>query len=81
MSYAGQYSHEDPYPYFAASSIAAVDRKARALNMSRNRLVIRALERELAAGADWSPRFFEKLSVIDSETATAVNELFATLRP
>src|SRR5262249_6183398 len=39
----------------------AVDRKARALKMSRNRLIVRALERELTSGADWSPEFFERL--------------------
>ena len=37
-------------------------RKARALRISRNQLVVRALEREVRAGADWSPGFFERLS-------------------
>jgi metal-responsive CopG/Arc/MetJ family transcriptional regulator len=39
--------------------LEAVDRKARALKMSRNRLILRALEREFTPGSDWSPGFFE----------------------
>jgi metal-responsive CopG/Arc/MetJ family transcriptional regulator len=60
--------------------LEAVDRKARALKMSRNRLIVRALERELKQESDWSPGFFEQLSAIDSETAAAVDELLASVR-
>src|SRR5207302_179758 len=60
--------------------LEAVDRKARALKMSRNRLIVRALERELAPGSDWSPGFFERLGAIDSETASAVDELLVSVR-
>ncbi len=60
--------------------LEAVDRKARALKMSRNRLIVRALERELKQESDWSPGFFEQLSSIDSETAAAVDELLASVR-
>lgn len=60
--------------------LEAVDRKARALKVSRNRLIIRALERELRQEADWSPGFFEQLSGIDSETAAAVDELLTSVR-
>jgi len=60
--------------------LEAVDRKARALKMSRNRLILRALERELTPGSDWSPGFFEQLSAIDSETVAAVDELLASVR-
>lgn len=60
--------------------LEAVDRKARALKMSRNRLILRALEKELAPGSDWSPGFFERLSAVDSETVTAVDELLAAVR-
>jgi hypothetical protein len=35
-----------------------VDRKAKALRVSRNQLVVRALEREVRDGSDWSPGFF-----------------------
>jgi len=59
--------------------LEAVDRKARALKMSRNRLIIQALERELTPGSDWSPGFFDQLSSVDSETATAVDELLTSV--
>jgi metal-responsive CopG/Arc/MetJ family transcriptional regulator len=57
----------------------AVDRKARALQMSRNRLIVRALERELTSGSDWSPGFFEQLKAVDTETAEAVDELLVSV--
>ena len=41
--------------------LKAVDRKARALRISRNQLVVRALEREVRDLSDWSPGFFERL--------------------
>jgi len=58
----------------------AVDRKARVLRISRNQLVVRALERELRAGADWSPGFFERLSQCDPDTAEDVDDLLQAVR-
>ncbi len=55
--------------------LEAVDRKARALRISRNQLVTRALEREVREGSDWSPGFFEQLSETDLEIAASVDEL------
>ena len=55
--------------------LEAVDRKAKALRISRNQLVVRALERELRDGADWSPGFFDRLAERDRGTAEAVDEL------
>lgn len=60
--------------------LAAVDRKARSLRMSRNQLIIRALEREVAVGSDWSAGFFERLEDVDEATAQAVDELSAEIR-
>lgn len=60
--------------------LAAVDRRARALDVSRNRLIIRALERELREGADWSPGFFDRVADVDADTAAAVDELDAAIR-
>jgi hypothetical protein len=42
--------------------------------------VIRALEREVRDGPDWSPGFFERLSQRDEETAEAVDELVREVR-
>jgi len=58
----------------------AVDRKARSLEMSRDRLIVQAIERELAPGADWSPGFFERLRAVDPGTVAAVDELLASVR-
>jgi hypothetical protein len=48
--------------------------------MSRNQLIIRALEREVAVGSDWSAGFFERLEDVDEATAQAVDELSAEIR-
>lgn len=59
--------------------LQAVDRKARALGVSRNRLIIRALERELDPAAGWSPGFFEGLARVEPGTAEAVDALRASI--
>jgi hypothetical protein len=60
--------------------LAAVDRKARALRVSRNRFIIGALQRELSPGARWSPGFFERLGDIDDESARSVDALLAAVK-
>src|SRR5262249_31737389 len=62
------------------SLLEAVDRRARALRISRNRLIVRALEHELMQSSDWSPGFFEQLSAVDDKTAAAVDEMRAAIR-
>jgi hypothetical protein len=59
--------------------LEAVDRKARALKISRNRLIVRALERELTPGADWSAGFFERLGAVSTETVAAVDNLMTSV--
>ncbi len=58
--------------------LTAVDRRARALRVSRNRLIIAALEREVRGG-DWSPGFFERLAKPDPRVASAVDEALAAI--
>ncbi len=53
----------------------AVDWRAKSLGLSRNRLIIKALERELADEAQWSAGFFEKIEAIDDATRKAVDDL------
>lgn len=60
--------------------LTAIGRRARALGISRNRLIVRALERELASGSDWSPGFFERLAAVDPGIAPAVDEMLAAIR-
>ena len=59
--------------------LAAVDRKARALRVSRNRLIVRALEREMDARG-WSPDFFENLRTIDETAAAALEQSMSRVR-
>ena len=58
----------------------AVDRRAKALRLSRNRLIIRALEREVAERSSWSPEFLDRLREVDAGTAEAVDELAEAVR-
>jgi hypothetical protein len=55
--------------------LQAVDRRARALKVSRNKLILQALEREVTAGADWPAGFFEKLGGAEPELVSAVDEM------
>lgn len=60
--------------------LEAVDRRARALRISRNQLVVRALEREVSGGGDWSPGFFETLLASTPELRADVDELIQHVR-
>ena len=60
--------------------LEAVDRKARSLRISRNQLVVRALEREVREVSDWSPGFFERLSEREPEIAETVDALVRDVR-
>lgn len=52
-----------------------VDRRAKALGISRNRLIVRALERELASTDEWSPGFFDALARTDAHSRAAADEM------
>jgi hypothetical protein len=56
------------------------DQRAQSLGISHNRLIVRALERELAAGSNWSVGFFDRLRSIDPDTAEAVDEISSAIR-
>jgi chemotaxis regulatin CheY-phosphate phosphatase CheZ len=60
--------------------LEAVDRRARALRVSRNQLIVRALEREMKQAAEWSPGFFERLAEVDEATSKAADELLDAVR-
>lgn len=60
--------------------LEAVDRRAKALRLSRSRLIVRALEREVSEPSGWSPEFLDRLRNVDADTAEAVDELLATVR-
>lgn len=60
--------------------LKAVDRKAKALRISRNQLVVRALEREVQQASDWSPGFFERLLEGDDDLAETVDEMMDAIK-
>lgn len=58
----------------------AVDQRARALQVSRNHLIVLALERAMKEGTEWSPGFFEQLVEVDATTSRAVEEMLAAVK-
>jgi hypothetical protein len=66
--------------HLPAPLLEAVNARARRLGISRNRLIVRALEREVREGSDWSPEFFERLGTTDAETGQAIDELLVAVR-
>jgi len=59
--------------------LVAVDRRARALKISRNRLIVQALEREVAEGSTWTPGFFEQLESTSVDVEGAAEEMLKTI--
>jgi hypothetical protein len=60
--------------------LAAVDRRARALKLSRNRLIIQALEREVKGGSEWTPGFFERLETKEADLGDSVDGMLKAIR-
>jgi hypothetical protein len=50
------------------------DKRAKALGISRNKLIVQALEKELQQSSGWSPGFFDRLRELDAETAKEFDE-------
>lgn len=55
--------------------LKSVDRRAKALGLSRNRLIVRALERVVSDRTGWAPEFLQKLRHADPVVAEAVDRL------
>ena len=60
--------------------LSAVDRRARALGLSRNRLIVPALEREIQDPSAWSPGFLDELLRIEPGTRNAADRMLAAIR-
>ncbi|MCP4680253.1 MAG: ribbon-helix-helix protein, CopG family [Deltaproteobacteria bacterium] len=58
----------------------AVDDRARALKLSRNRFVIRALSQALSEDDSWSPEFLEALEGTDESDAATVDEMLEAIK-
>lgn len=57
-----------------------LDERAASLGISRNRLILRALERELRQSDEWSPEFLERLGRTDDAVGPAVDEMLQAIR-
>lgn len=57
--------------------LKSVDRRAKALGVSRNRLIVRALERVVNDRSAWAPEFLHKLRNADPIVGTTVDRLVA----
>ena len=66
--------------HIPAKVLAAAQRRANALGISRNRLIVRALERELSQASEWSPGFLDQLRHPAPEERAAVDEMLAHIR-
>ena len=60
--------------------LVAVDRKARSLKISRNKLIIRALQREVTLGVAWSPGFLEQLAAEEPGIEAAADQMLQGIR-
>jgi predicted transcriptional regulator len=54
--------------------LRSVDRRAKALGLSRNRLIVRALEQVVRDRSAWAPEFLQKLREVDQGTVEAVDD-------
>jgi len=60
--------------------LKSVDRRAKALGISRNRLVVRALEQAVSVRSGWAPEFLQRLRHVDRDTSAAVDELLVAVK-
>jgi hypothetical protein len=66
--------------HIPAALLNAVDRRAKTLGVSRNRLIIQALERAVKEQSRWAPEFLDRLWHVDPETVAAVDDLMVAVR-
>ena len=66
--------------HIPARLLAALDRRARSLRVSRNSLIVRAVERELTDQPAWPAEFFTALRAVDAAQAADVDRLLAHVR-
>ena len=61
--------------HIPAALLRAVDRRAKALGVSRNRFVVQALERVVNERSGWARGFIKRLRGVDAETVASVDDL------
>jgi hypothetical protein len=63
--------------HLPAALLKSVDQRAKALGMSRNRLIIKALERVISDRSSWAPEFLDRLRQVDPMAVDAIDQLAA----
>jgi hypothetical protein len=58
----------------------AVERRARRLGVSRNRLIVTVLQKEIGRETQWSPGFLERLTEIGPDEVEAIENLLKPVR-
>jgi hypothetical protein len=66
--------------HIPATLLKSVDRRAKALGVSRNRLIVKALERAVSERVEWAPEFLEQLRNVDDDTIEAVDDLLKDVK-
>ena len=66
--------------HIPAALLKSVDRRAKALGVSRNRLIVRALEQAVTERAGWAPEFLARLRDVDDDTVEAVDDLLEAVK-
>lgn len=60
--------------------LTAIDRRANAQNISRNRYIVRVLTESIRNGTGWSHGFFEVLSPLDREGAELIDDMVGAIK-
>jgi len=65
--------------HLPADVLKALDKRARVLGVSRNKLIVNAIKRDLglAEANGWPPGFFESFGGMDDETKRTFDETMA----
>lgn len=68
--------------HLSGDLLAAVDRRAKDLRLTRNRYIVQALERSLRSDTAWSPAFVEELRAAgrDRELQRTLAEMRAAIK-
>ena len=60
--------------------LKAVDRRAAALKVSRNRYIVRTLQSSVEKATEWSDQLWETLAAATREDATAADDMLAAIK-
>jgi len=60
--------------------LTALDKKAKTLRVSRNSLIVQAIERDLGGTQGWPPGFFESLAHVDDDLRATIDDTMAAVK-